>query len=75
MMALLANAIRPESSNQIQNNVKRRLEESIGSLYMIGYPSTQLLITSLLKGKKFLDRRIMVACSIGAFMEILEELL
>jgi hypothetical protein len=42
---------------------------------MIGYPSTQLLITSLLKGKKFLDRRIMLACSIGAFMEMLEELL
>jgi hypothetical protein len=75
MKTLLVNAIRPESSSQIQDNVKRRLEEYIGSLYLMGYPSTQLLITSLLRGKKCLDRRIMVVCSIGACMEILEELL
>lgn len=75
MMALMVNPSRPGTSKQMQENVKKRLEESIGSLYMMGYPSTQLLITNLLKGKKYLDKRILLACSIGAFMEILEELL
>lgn len=75
MMALTVNLGRLRASKNIHDNAKKMLEESIGSLYMMGYPSTQLLVTNLLKGKKYLDRRILVACSIGTFMEILEELL
>jgi len=75
MMAQRVNARRPRSSKQMQDYLKKRIEETLGSLYMMGYPSTQLLITNLLKGKKYLDGRILLACSIGTFLEILEELM
>jgi len=74
MTALMVNASIAGNSKQVRENIKKRLEDSIGSLYMIGYPSTQLLITSLLKGRKYLDRKIMVACCVGTAVEILEEL-
>jgi len=75
MMAFRVNARRPGSSKQMQDYLKKRLEDAIGSLYMMGYPSTQLLIMNLLKGKRYLDGRILIACSIGTIMEILEELM